>query len=719
MKVKRDLVATRRVIAMTSLILLALVLWNAYSAIRLHLNYQSTLMDSVTNSVLADYQEHITMLRSDIDRFQFNHADTIAKLSNQGELASKEMYMSLLQDLKESIDEVRLFAIVDKQGNGVLKHITGDFLDDCKEEIHSTVSLGTQEHLFLHRSSKSIHFDLLEPLAVHDKSGWFFFVAFNTAVFESLLTKYQLPHQQLFLLRSDSVGKIELSTTTTVDQSLAGIVMSAEEVQTFTHVKEIPGTRWQIAIRLAPEYQTSIYLENLTKAWVIWVFVSLIIFTFYRLQKTRIRQQRAAEKALAHSEAHDALTGLINRARFEQELNDFVASSLTDGKEGVVVLVDIDQFQLVNNSYGYSTGDNLLHQTSMHIAEQLPSGAQFSRLGNDEFAVLLPELSHSEAYNFAEKMRKSIGAINYEAEQQTINITASIGVLHIDGVQRSSEHILNSLAQAVRIAKEKGRNRIQVYQSEDKALVQHAQEMAVVKDIDKALSENRLMLYRQHINALQGDINIPKYEVLVRLKNKDGDIIPPNLFIPASEKFGLITKVDRWVIEATCKSIADTGDNGHYSINLSGMTLADKDIIEFVHNIFAKYDINPARIGFEITETYAITHLKSAIRFITEMTNMGCEFSLDDFGSGLSSFSYLQQLPVHHIKIDGSFIRDICNNRLNQVFVETMHNVAKEMGKDCIAEFVEDEQTQLHLQSIGIEFAQGFYHHRPEHWFEY
>ena len=679
-------------------------------------------MDSVTNSVLADYQERITNLRASIDTFQYQHDDEIAKLSKLGPLASEADYTALLGKLKKQIDDVRLFAIVDEHGHGVLKHITGDFLPDCKEEIHSTLTSGSQEHLFLHRSKTSIHFDLLEPLSFSEKQGWFFFVAFNTTVFESLLTKYQLPHQELFLLRKDNVGKIELSTTTTKDQSIVGkMTMSAEEVQQFNFLKDIPGTRWQLAIRLAPEYHSSIQFNSIFKALILWLFASGIIYVFYLIQKQRNIRHQAVKRKLAFNATHDALTGLMNRSAFEKALarQTDKAAQQASQEHGVVMLIDIDQFQLINNSFGYAQGDSFLNHLSNQLQAFLPDNIAISRLGNDEFSVLLPELAFNDANSLAEALRLFIEKIEYGSGASSISVTASIGVLNIDGKQNSSEQVLNSLAQAVRIAKDKGRNRVQLYQSNDKALIQHAQEMAVLKDIDSAISDNRLILYRQHINALQGDINRPKYEVLVRLKDDTGNIIPPNLFIPASEKFGLITKVDRWVIQATFEAIAKSQCNGHYSINLSGITLADKDIVEFVKAVFEQYQISPSQIGFEITETYAITHLKSAINFIQTMTDMGCEFSLDDFGSGLSSFSYLQQLPVHHIKIDGCFIRDICDNRLNQVFVETMHKVAQELGKDCIAEFVEDERTEQHLISMGIEFAQGYYHHRPELWFEY
>jgi len=717
-KPRKELKASRRIVLLTSLVFLALVLWNALSSIQLHKSYQHALMNSVTDSVLAEYQEYLAQLRTHIIQFQNQYSVQISHLANKGELATEAEYHELLEAMKREFDDFRLFAIVDSQGQGVLKHITGDFLDDCKAEIQSTIEAGSQEHLFLHRSSTSIHYDLLESLNIKGKPGWYLFVAFNTNVFETLLTKYQLPHQELFLLRSDLIGKIELSTTTTTDEHIAGIEMSAKEIQLFNFIKDIPGTRWQLAIRQEPNYQTSIIIKSVVKALALWLFASALIFLFYLFQRQKSKSHYKIKKALEFNATHDALTGLMNRSTFEKNLADFILQESKAANYGVVLLADIDQFQLINNGYGYSVGDSVLNFLSIELKKYLPDNVACSRLGNDEFAIILPDLPFEQAKEFANQLRQFINSLRYESEETAINVSASIGVLQIDSEHVSTERVFSSLTQAVQIAKKKGRNRAQLYQSDDQALIQHAKEMAVIKDIDAALKENRFLLYRQHINALQGNMATAKYEVLVRLQSKEGEVIPPGHFIPACEKFGLITKLDRWVIAATCQSIAEKGDKSHYSINLSGLTLADKDIREFVSVTFQKYNINPSQIGFEITETYAITHLESAMKFISQMSEMGCEFSLDDFGSGLSSFSYLQQLPVRYIKIDGGFIKNICQSRLNQVFVETMHKLAKELGKECIAEFVEDEQTQALLIKQGIEYGQGYYHHRPEKWFE-
>ena len=706
------------------MVLLALIFWNKYSSIKLHQSYQYALMDSVTNSVLSDYQEHLIKLRFSVDDFQHAHYRQIQKLSALGPLAKEADYMVLLKSLRGSIPDSRLFSIIDEKGHGILKHITGDFLPDCQEEIDHTIDEGNQEKLFLHRNKTSVHFDILEPLVTRQDKNWFFFVAFNTTVFQELLTKYQLPYQQLFLLRKDNIGKIELSTEDDVTANqVSEMTMQEQEKETFDFVKDIPNTRWQLAIRTSPDYTTNAIKSEVFNALILWLVTSGFIFIFYRALKSRIFSQQIIEKKLAFESSHDSLTGTINRATFEKELvQAFSFGLMRDDKKyvGCALLVDIDNFQLINNTYGYSEGDKCLNQLSHWLSDFLPDEAIVSRLGNDEFAILLTGLLHDDAESYADTLRENIQQLRFSEFSDDLELTASIGVFNFDHTYADVGSVLNSLSQATKLAKKKGRNRVQLYQSTDIALQQHASEMSAIKDVRLALAKNQFVLHRQRIFGLQESISQNKYEVLLRLKNSQGEIIGPNVFIPASEKYGLIKEVDRWVINSTLRAIHENEAelDTQYSINISGVTLAEQDIFEYVSQLLISYNINPKRIGFEVTETYAITHLDSAITFISKMTELGCEFSLDDFGIGLSSFSYLQQIPVQHIKIDGSFIKDICNTPINKVFVKSIHNVAVEMGKMTIAEFVEDEETLQYLTSIGVTMAQGFHCHKPEYWYE-
>jgi diguanylate cyclase (GGDEF)-like protein len=704
----------------TSSVFLLFLVWNAYSSYQVHQTYQVTLMDSVTNNILVEYQEKLSKIRLGLDEFQIEHQETLEKLISTGEETEVEAYMDFLRLLQDEDKEIRLFSVVDNKGTGIYKNITGDFLPDCQEEIASVVTTGSQEQLFLHRSKTSVHFDILRPVITspvsNQNTSLFLFVAFNTTIFENLLRQYKLPHQELFLLRQDHVGKIELSSQDA--SSPNSITMSEQDIAEFNFIKAIPGTRWQIAIRLSDDYNNSLQKNSFASALTVWFLITLFIYFFHFLQQKGRNNYKRLAAELEFNETHDKLTGLSNRAEFERILKAFINDESSDG---FILFVDIDQFQLINNSFGFAVGDQCLNNISRQLKRELVNGASISRLGNDEFAMLIPALKEMSSQQFSEVIRKKIQSMRFNEINREIRLTASIGILTLDHQHKTVEQVFNCLSHAVNLAKTKGRNRVQLYQSDDENIQQHAEEMNVVKSISKALDNNQFVLYRQVIQKTNPKSAAPHYEVLVRMKGDDGKLIPPNTFIPSAEKYGLIAQLDRWVIKAALNAISKLPDDDQstFDINLSGVTLGDRDIIEYVSNLFDEFHVAPERIGFEITETYAITHLKSAKLFIQSMANLGCQFALDDFGVGISSFSYLRELPVNTIKIDGSFLQDIESNQLSYVFVEMIQKVASQLGKKTVAEFVENQGIQDIATQLNIDYLQGFHIHKPEFWFEY
>ena len=712
---RRAISVLKRVIILPSFLILALLIWQSFSASKIHQSYQESLMDSVTDRILSEYQEYFSQLRLEIDLFQQKQLNELEKLEKAGSEASVKDYMQVLNNLRSNINNTRLFAIIDKGGVGKLKHITGDFLPDCEVEIASTIKSGSQKQLFLHRNKKSIHFDLLQPLSISANEGSYLFVAFEPNILTDLLEKFQLPHQQLFLIRSDHKGEIEL-TTEKNNLKYSTMFLNDDELDSFSFIKEIPNTRWQLAIRLQPQYSSNLYQHGLLKAIGIWLVLTLMIHAFYRDQKLRYFRHIQVKQALAYVDNHDQLTGLVNRAHFDRKLSEHIHGN---GKvdSGVVFHIDIDKFQVMNNSFGYAIGDKFLNAASMELKGFLPNDATVSRLGNDEFAVLLPSLQFTEAKSFAHEIRLLFQKIQLDELKKENNITVCVGVVRLDLSIFDAAQVFLSLGQAVRLAKEKGRNRVQVYQSDDEQLVQHANEMEVLHEITQALKENRFVLYRQKIKPLTSEKQ-SHFEVLVRMVSKQGKIIPPNDFIPAAEKYNHVKQIDYWVIENTFKlMLLNQYDNETiYSINLSGLTIADRDIYDNVILLFEQYKVSPQRICFEVTETTAISHLKSALHFMNQMREFGCSFSLDDFGSGLSSYSYLQQLPVNVIKIDGIFVRDMDTNEVNRIFVENIKRTATAMKKKVVAEFVENVEIEKMLIEIGVDYGQGFYIHKPEPW---
>jgi len=707
--------ALKSVVVLTSFLILALLAWQSFSASKIHQSYQESLMDSVTERILSEYQEYFAQLRLEIDLFQQKQLNELESLQKSGEKASSKEYMQVLNILRSNIDNTRLFALIDKDGVGSLKHITGDFLPDCEVEIASTIKSSSQQQLFLHRSETSIHFDLLQPLATSYGEGSYLFVAFEPKILTNLLEKFQLPHQQLFLMRSDHKGEIEL-TTEHDNSKYSSMILADEEFASFSFIKIIPNTRWQLAIRLEPQYSSNLYQQGLVKALAIWLILSLMIYAFYRGQKLRFLKHLQVKKALVYIDNHDKLTGLANRAHFDRKLSEHVRDNRQENK-GVVLHIDIDKFQVINNSFGYAIGDKFLNIASMELRNFLPENTIVSRLGNDEFAILLPELSFYEAKSFAHEIRVLFQKIHIQELKKDNNITVSVGVVRLDSSIFDAAQVFLSLGQAVRLAKEKGRNRVQIYQSDDEQLVQHANEMEVLHDITQALKDNRFVLYRQKIKSLTNEKH-SHFEILVRMISKDEKIIQPNDFIPAAEKYNQIKQIDYWVIENTFKLMSSEHDDNEtiYSINISGLTIADRDIYDHVIVLFEQYKVSPERICFEVTETTAITHLKSALHFMNQMREFGCSFSLDDFGSGLSSFSYLQQLPVNIIKIDGVFVQNMDSNEVNRIFVENIKRTAAAMNKKVVAEFVENAEIEKMLMEIGVDYGQGFHIHKPELW---
>ena len=395
---------------------------------------------------------------------------------------------------------------------------------------------GIQENLFLHHSKTSVHFDLLQPLLVDNTTNQYFFVAFNPDVLQELLVKYQLPHQQLFLLRTDNIGKIEL-TSENDNISYQDMTLTEDEISDFSFVKEIPGTRWQLAIRLEAQYSRQVYMTGFIKAVMIWILLTFVIYMFYRMQRYRVVRQSNMKAELQFKDQHDKLTGLANRANFESQLNELIQQKLNQEQHtyGVALLIDIDQFQVINNNFGYAVGDKILFNLSIALKDFLPDDTLISRLGNDEFAILLPTLFHSSAHNYADKLRKFLHQVDLTEIEQETHITASIGSVILDGEQQDVEQVLSCLNMSVALAKQKGRNRIQVYQSDDKQLAQHAQEMDAVHHLADAIKNNQLVLYRQEIKSLDDGFNGKHYELLVRIK-ANNKVISPGAFIPAAEK---------------------------------------------------------------------------------------------------------------------------------------------------------------------------------------
>jgi len=351
----------------------------------------------------------------------------------------------------------------------------------------------------------------------------------------------------------------------------------------------------------------------------------------------------------------------------------------------------------------------LLRQVSALLKEQVREGDSLARLGGDEFGVLLENCPMQEAIGIADKLRQCIADFRFVSEAKSFSIGASVGVVHVADGMMSLTDILSAADAACYMAKDKGRNRVQLYRPHDSEVSMRKGEMEWVSRLQRALQEGRFVLYSQKIMSIGEQLpQKSHHELLVRMIDEHGKIVPPMAFIPAAERYSIMPMIDQWVVHNAFAAISTLGpDCGTYAINISGASIGDERILEFVREQFRNFVMPPRSICFEITETAAIANFDKAARFFGEMKSLGCLFSLDDFGAGMSSFGYLKHLPVDFIKIDGSFVKDVAHDPVAVAMVRAINDVGHVMGKKTIGEFVDGEIVLGALREIGVDFAQG------------
>lgn len=415
---------------------------------------------------------------------------------------------------------------------------------------------------------------------------------------------------------------------------------------------------------------------------------------------------------------HDALTGLLNRYEFDQCLKEALKGARLENERHVLFYMDLDQFKVVNDTSGHLAGDELLKLLSQVLQKKVRNGDTLARLGGDEFGVLLKNCDLNQAWQLSKKLQRAVRNFRFHIEDRTFSVGVSIGIVEITAHSQGGDVNVLSLADsACFLAKEEGRNRIHIYHQNDEDLARQHGEMQWVSRIQKALEQDLLEIFCQRIVPVgRSNKSTAHVEVLVRMVGENGETIPPGAFIPAAEHYNLMSELDRWVINHTFAWLRDNRQsmaNMITAINISGQSLGDEHFLTDLIAMLSLYDITASSICFEITETAAVGNLSSAVSFIKDLKSLGCKFALDDFGSGMSSFAYLKNLPVDYLKIDGSLVKDIATDAVNFSMVEAINRVGRVMGLQTIAEFVENQAILEKLEEIGVDYAQGFGVARP------
>lgn len=426
-----------------------------------------------------------------------------------------------------------------------------------------------------------------------------------------------------------------------------------------------------------------------------------------------VSQEQNYMRMLVWQQNHDLLTGLDNRSTFEKYLLQTLGN-----QQASLLHLNLDHFKMINASYGHAAGDEILRQVCQQLRLALRETDVLARIGGDEFAVLLSHCQPHAAMQTAERLRVSVHKLNVQWHQHNLHTGVSIGVVHIDPNHPNGDPqaLLSMSESACKHAKESGRNRITVYDPLNRIFHRYQGDMEWVQRLRSSLENNEFMLMAQTVYPLKAHgkgMHGVHFEVLLRLQDGSGKLIAPSEFISIAERYDLMPHIDRWVVRNTLKllksHLSEGANISTCAINLSGASLSDSDFLEFIRNNILEQGVSAEKLCFEITETSAIASMDSAISMMDELRKLGCRFSIDDFGSGMASFKYLQQLPVDYLKIDGSFVKDMLKNPSNYAMVDAIHHIGQVMGKHTVAEFVSDAATFEALVSMGVDYAQGYY----------
>jgi diguanylate cyclase (GGDEF)-like protein len=506
---------------------------------------------------------------------------------------------------------------------------------------------------------------------------------------------------------------MEISNGNPDSAYVESLLQSAEQV----HVRVAPlEDGFSTALGIASREVTSLLMIVTSLCFV--TLVSLGIVTVRGSLRRSERTAAALRARLEHEAAHDPLTGLKNRREFEVRVAAAIEDQRACATGYALLYLDLDQFKVINDTCGHAAGDGLIRKIAWLIGERLRNSDVLARLGGDEFGALLHGIDCDNAVRVAEGIRRRIAELRFHWEGRVFAVNSSIGVIVLDETLATVGDALSAADQACYLAKDSGRNRVQLYRPDDDRVRSRHGEMRWVERLNVALDNENFVLVAQEIRSISPRSAIRyapvhRFELLVRMIAPDGTWVAPMAFIPAAERYGLMPRIDRWVIAEACRELASLRTAGRWlpvcMINLSGASVSDPSLADYISDCLAQYSLPGPQMGFELTETAAIGNLASASHLMTRLRALGSPIALDDFGSGMSSFSYLKALPVDFLKIDGAFVRNVSSDPVDRAVVEAIQRVGHVMGIQTIAECVEDQAALKALTEIGVDYAQGFH----------
>lgn len=520
-----------------------------------------------------------------------------------------------------------------------------------------------------------------------------------------------------FLEVSDGAQKI-LGLTSSACGRIDQLFVSADDIHRFERVQIESANQPQQLVE--SQQQMECACVDGRKIWVTYSVCCLEANNTYVLVLNDVSASHRLLEHIRFQNTRDILTNLYNRKEFKKFLSQAIDTTLGSEKCHALLLIDLDFFKIINDSFGHAAGDEFLRQLGELLTRSVRVNDIVARLGGDEFGILLRNCRIDIARRIAEAITNDVAQHKFVWEQKLLPLTASVAIVPVDEKIDSAEICLAHADAAVYAAKEAGGNRFQVYDASHELVAKHQNQLHWFSRIHAALDSNRFVLYAQKINplSLQAEEEGAHYELLIRMLGENGEIISPGEFLPAAERYNLMPLIDRWVVRHAFEWFAvNTGKRqaiGLCSINVSGASLCDEQFCDYVLKQFQEFNIPGNRVCFEITETMAIQNLQKTLEFMAQMKALGCRFSLDDFGAGFSSYGHLRTLPVDFVKIDGQFVKQMANDPIDFAMVKSINELGHLMQRQTIAEFVEDESTIEKLKSLGVDFAQGYGIERPE-----